>query len=196
MNRPYVNVELHKKVHAYTYKKNFPHPLERSGMNSYHDSQPRNTNNTVAVSENADEVINGKNDDQILSKRILEENCSGESCEFHHRHVSKPRRKSGPLRNKNQKKHKFQLPYPIYMESLYDDSNENDPFKHLPPMRSTDFMKLKNENNWVKTWDKMENGLPPIAGAKEASMSQRRRKGGNKKSRRKKKEKVRKRVAH
>jgi hypothetical protein len=58
------------------------------------------------------------------------------------------------------------MPYPIYIESFDDESEENFPF-NLPPLPPSHLM--KEEKNWVKTWDKMETGLPQIASPKEAS---------------------------
>jgi hypothetical protein len=172
------------------------HPIEGGNHNAmeyfswpnhYPDTFSRNKddNNPPSVGTIGEE-IHGQQ--QILSKRILE-NCSdeeGKNCESSEfvtkRSANKPSRY--PSRKaEDYESSRFRLPYPIYMESMYDD--ENDPFQHLPPMQPSQFMKTEN---WVKTWDKQQTGLPPIVGAEEASMESRRNSFDKKKSSRTKKQ--------
>ncbi|XP_021958001.1 uncharacterized protein LOC110853937 isoform X2 [Folsomia candida] len=217
VNRPYVNVELYKGIHAYTYKMGLTPPVnikyERSNIQPLSQTHtvpylnPFRNNNAELFSwpskypgadlrtKSHQQPLEGSSVENSyqISKRILEEDCADDiTCEGEVRRVvpkklkrpkSKPRPTGRHGHNQVKKNSPLTLPYPIYIESMYDDSNENDPFKHLPPMRPNQFMKA--EKNWVKTWDK-KTGLPPIAGANEASMHSKRRKG-SKKSRRKKK---------
>lgn len=159
VNRPYVNLELYKGAQL---------TFTDSDRPSYRSNPNRQVNSVKKIGSNKMIVLsqwkNKYMNDQI-SKRHLNE-ClenNSELCENEQEQSEKPFLITG----------KVPLPHPIYMESSDDDSNseENLPFDNLPPLHPSKIM--KEEKNWVMTWDKEKTGLPEVASLKETSKRRR-----------------------